>query len=345
MERNLDRLDEDLPNGRTLTRDEALALYAAAADPDAAGPLFGAAARLRDRVFGKGVHYMATMAPILACAIKPRCEYCDWWRARVIQRGRLAAGAAALAARGVRRVLLVGGSRDGDYDDGVVDAVERIRADGLDLDIEINVGGSLGAAGLDRLRALGVVGVTASLETVNAEIFARHKPGDSLAARRRLLADAQQRGFELRSIMMIGLGEADADRIDHLLELRTHVGLRHLMISRFSPRADTPLAEREVAALHDWARTVAIARLLLPRVRIGLAGGVDLSALPLWYRAGGGNQLFAMGVHTAEPPPELRDLAQPLGDRLHLVDRRPLLEPFLNGAGLRPSFTDAQDCR
>lgn len=45
MKRNLDRLDEDLLNGRTLTRDEALALYAAATEPDAAELLFGAAAR------------------------------------------------------------------------------------------------------------------------------------------------------------------------------------------------------------------------------------------------------------------------------------------------------------
>ena len=333
-------LDEDILDGRALERDEALALYAGAVVPAAAEALFDAAARLRDRIFGTTVHYMATMGPILACAIEPRCEYCDWWRARVIARSRLAGGAAALAARGIRRVLLVGGSRDGDYDDGVVDVVERIREQGLDMEIEVNVGGSLTAAGLERLRALGVAGVTASLETVNEPLFRRHKPGDSLAARRRVLVEARERGFEVRSIMMIGLGESDADRIDHLLELRACGGLRHLMVSRFTPRSDTPLAERGSTTMHDWARTVALARLLLPHVRIGLGGGVDLAELPAWHRAGGGNQLFAMGVHTMEPPPALRELATPLEGGLRLVDRRPLLDRFLSDAGLRPTFTD-----
>lgn len=334
-------LDREIFDGRNLTRDEALALYAVAADPAEAEPLFAAAASLRDRVFGSAVHYMATMAPILACALKPRCEYCDWWRAQVIQRSRLAAGAVALAEKGVQRILLVGGSRDGDYDNSVFDVVQRIRDEGVDIDIEINVGGCLTALGLKRLRTLGVVGVTASLETVNEELFRRHKPGDSLEARRQLLADAQEQGFELRSIMMIGLGESDADRIDHLLELRGHTGLRHLMVSRFAPRPNTPLEHREQTTMHDWARTIAIARLILPRVRIGFAGGVDhLAELPLWYRVGGGNQLFAMGVHTMAPFPEVLELATKLDNGLHLVDRRPVLAKFLDKAGLQPTFDD-----
>lgn len=334
-------LDQEIFNGRNLTRGEALALYAVAADPAAAEPLFTVAAKLRDRVFGNAVHFMATMAPILACALTPRCEYCDWWRAQVIQRSRLAAGAVTLAKKGVQRILLVGGSRDGDYDNSVFDIVQRIRDEGVDVDIEINVGGCLTASGLKRLRTLGVVGVTASLETVNEELFRRHKPGDSLNARRQLLADAQHQGFELRSIMMIGLGESDADRIDHLLELRAHAGLRHLMVSRFSPRPNTPLEHREQTTMHDWARTVAMARLILPRVRIGFAGGVDhVAELPLWYRAGGGNQLFAMGVHTMEPPPDMRAFATEINDRLHLIDRRPVLMDFLNKAGLQPTFDD-----
>lgn len=334
-------LDTELFNGRALTRNEALNLYATAADPAGAEPLFAAAGRLRDRVFGNAVHYMATMAPILACALKPRCEYCDWWRNKIIQRGKLAAGTVALAERGVRRLLLVGGSLDGNYDDSVFNIVKRIRDEGVDIDLEINVGGCLTASGLRRLRALGVVGITASLETVNEELFLRYKPGDSLHARRQLLADAQDQGFELRSVMMIGLGESDADRIDHLLELRNLTGLRHLMLSRFSPRPDTPLEHREQTTVHDWARTVAIARLLLPRVRIGLAGGIDLAELPLWHRAGGGNQLFAMGVHTMEPPPELRQWAEPLGNGTYLIDRRPMLTKHLEAIGLQPTFDDS----
>lgn len=333
-------IDREIHQGGQLTREAALEIYREAATPESAQPLLAAAARLRDRIFGRDVHYMATMAPILACALKPRCEYCDWWRARVIQRSRIVAGAAALAARGVRRVLLVGGSRDGDYDDSLFDIVQRIRDEGIDLDLEINVGGSLSTAGVERLRGLGVVGVTASLETVNEALFLRHKPGDSLVARRRLLAAVREQGLELRSIMMIGLGESIDDRIDHLFELRAQPSLRHLMISRFSPRPDTPLAEREQAPLHEWVRTIALARLVLPHVRIGMAGGVDPSELPLWYRAGGGNQIFAMGVHTMPPPPVMQDMATDLGNGIHLVDRRPMLAPQLAALGLSASFDD-----
>lgn len=337
---DLATLDVEILAGRQLSRAEALQLYAMAAEPERAEPLLDAASRLRDRVFGNAIFYMATMAPILPCALEPKCEYCDFWRARVIQRSKMAAGAEALAARGVKRMMMVGGSRDGDFDTTVIDIVQRIRDAGVNIDIEINVGGCLTGEGIARLRELGVVGIAASLETVNAELFQRHKPGDSLPARRRLLADAQAQGFEVRSIMMMGLGESDADRIDHLLELRSHTGLRHLMISRFEPRHDTPLADHPVTTLHDWARTVALARLLLPLVRIGFGGGVDHAELALWRRAGGGNQFFALGVHTMEPPAELRESAQELGNGIYLIDRRPMLDPVFAALGLRPTFED-----
>lgn len=282
----------------------------------------------------------ADMAPILACALEPRCEYCDWWRAPVMHRSKLAQAAAALEARGVQRMLMVGGSRDGEYDDSLVKIVQSMREAGVKLAIEINVGGSLSAAGLARLKPLGVVGITASLETVNEALFLRHKPGDSLAARRGLLAAAQAQGFEVRSIMMMGMGESVADRIDHLLELRSHTRLRHLMISRFDPKADTPLEHQERVEVDDWARTIAMARLLLPQVRIGFGGGMDHSSLALWWRAGGGNQLFTMGVHTMAPPPALAEFAQDIGNDIHLVDRRALLRPSLERLGLQVGFDD-----
>lgn len=333
-------LDSEIFEGRTLRREEALRIYADAADPAVAETLFGVAARLRDRIFGNSLIYMATMGPILACALQPRCEYCDWWRARVLHRSMMAKGAAALAERGVRRALLVGGSRDGDYDESVIDIVERIRAEGVDIDLEINVGGCLTAEGLARLKLLGVVGITASLETVNESLFHQHKPGDSLAARRRLLADARHQGFEVRSIMMMGLGESEADRIDHLLELRNGGGIRHLMLSRFTARPDTPLDAHPQTSLHDWARTLAIARLLMPRTRIGSGGGIDPAELPLWHRAGGGNQLFAMGVHTTAPSAGMKSMATPIENGMYLFDRRPMLEEALNAQGLRATFDD-----
>lgn len=92
--------------------------------------------------------------------------------------------------------------------------------------------------------------------------------------------------------------------------------------------------------MHDWARTVAIARLLLPCVRIGFGGGIDPAEFSLWWRAGGGNQVFALHAFTMKLPPEMSEHATPLGDGVHLVDRRPILARYLAALGLQATFDD-----
>lgn len=327
------------------SRSEALALYRHSADPGFALELFKAAARLRDRYLGRRPWWSAGISAITPCELDPLCTYCTFFTCYSARTEDIVAAARAIADLGIRHLHLSGGTRlveaeqpGGGYDGAMLDLVQAIH-EVADVEIEVNVGPSLTRSGVRALKELGVAAVTSSLEVLQAEIFSRFKPGDSLAARIRLMEVCEEERMPIRSMMLVGLGESDEDRIEHLHFLRRFSMLRHLRLSRYMP---FPGAAVGGVRCSPWpvARLTAVARLLNPHLDLGLAAGNDPDDIALWWLAGGGNQVLGASASMKDPRGKAGGEARAIvvGKRIVVHDNMPRITRYLGELGLTPGF-------
>lgn len=326
---------------------DVLALYRNSADPAFASSLFHLASQLRDRHLGHSPWWSAGVSAITPCELEPLCTYCSFFSRRAAATEDIVAAVRAIVDLGIRHLHLSGGTRlpteyeqISGYDGHMIDLVAAIRdAIGVDVEIEINVGPSLTRGGVRALKQLGVAAVTSSLEVLNPEVFARFKPGDSLAGRIRLMEHCEEEGMPIRSMMLVGLGETDEDRIAHLLYLRRFSMLRHLRLSRYMPFPGTASGGVRCS---PWpvARLTAIARLLNPTLDLGLAAGNDPDDLALWWMAGGGNQVLGASASMKDPRGKSggESHAITVGERIVVHDNMSRISRYLGELGLTPSF-------
>lgn len=253
----------------------------------------------------------------------------------------LVASVKAIENLGIRHLHLSGGTDPAGYDNEMAEAVNAIR-DVSDIDIEINLGPSFTRHGIRRFRQLGVSSVTSSLETFNPAIFAKAKPGDSLEARKELIQTCQEESMPVRSMILVGLGESEEDRIDHLYWLMQFPTLYHLRFSRFMPYRGTSWENHPRCSPWEVARLIAVTRLLMPHLDLGLAAGNSPDDIPLWYAAGGGNQVLGASVSMRQG--KIKKSPQPgedvieVTDRVSLISRMAHIERFVNGLGRQIGF-------
>lgn len=318
-----------------------LDLYLQSANPLFAGGIFALAARLRDHNLGVHPWWSAGISAVTPCEIEPLCTYCTFYTRAAAAKEDIIAAALTIRDLGIRHVHLSGGTRlvgegSAGYDVRVIELVRAIRA-ATDVDIEVNVGPSLTRSGVRDLKSLGVAAVTSSLEALNADLFARFKPGDSLSGRIRLMEICEEEGMPIRSMMLVGLGETDADRIAQIQFLRKFRMLRHLRFSRYMPFAG---AAAGGVRCSPWpvARLTAIARLLFPTLDLGLAAGNSPDDMPLWWLAGGGNQVLGVSVSMKDPRGRGNGeaIAIPVADRIVVHDNRAQIIRYLEEMSLAP---------
>jgi 7,8-didemethyl-8-hydroxy-5-deazariboflavin synthase CofG subunit len=115
------------------------------------------------------------------------------------------------------------------------------------------------------------------LETTNANLLrpgAAHDnaPDKSPAKRLRTIEDAGKLGVPFTTGTLIGIGESTEDRVDTLLAIRmVHERYGHIqevIIQNFRAKPGIPMQNWPEPALGEMLRTVAVARLLMPRVNI-----------------------------------------------------------------------------
>jgi biotin synthase len=85
----------------------------------------------------------------------------------------------------------------------------------------------------------------------------------------------------------------------------------------------------------EVSRLVAVARLLMPTVDLGLAAGNSHEDIPLWYAAGGGNQLLGatISLRQGRAKPQTGEEVLPVTERIELVSRMGLIRQFVQGLG------------
>lgn len=326
-------------------RQEAIELYRRSADPGFSYELFRAAGAVRDQHVGRNPWWSAGISAILPCELTTLCTYCTFFTQRAAASADIVAAARAIAELGIRHLHLSGGTRmvdpdaaGGGYDREMIALVQAIRAE-VDIDIEVNVGPALTRSGMRELKACGVSAVTSSLEVTDPEVFARFKPGDSLSGRIRLMEICEEEEMPIRSMMLIGLGETEAARIDHLLFLQRFRMLTHLRMSRYMP---FPGAASKGLRCSPWpvARLTAIARLMFPAIDLGLAAGNGPDDYALWWMAGGGNQILGASASMKDPRGKGNGEAQSItvGERTVVHNNMAQITRYLAELGLTPRF-------
>lgn len=326
-----EKLLENASNGGI---DEGLALriLEGAMEPRNALKLFELASKVRDEALGKDLYWSAGISQVLPCKIVPRCRYCTYYAKGDFEFEKLAKTAKKLEELGLKQLHLSGGSNLLGYDKEIIDMVQAIRAVS-DIGVEVNLGGSFSQETVRKLKEMNMLSITSSLETINEEVFYAAKPGDSLAKKKQLFEMCEREGVPIRSMILIGLGESLEDRIKHLFYVRGFSRLSHLNFSRFNPYPDTSYENHPRCSPWDVATAVAVARLLMPKVHLGLAAGNSTDDIPLWYIAGGGNQL--LGAHISRTPvtPQPGEQVIKVDEDVFIVNRMPVVQRYLEGMG------------
>ena len=316
-----------------LTPEVALKILENSHRPENALKLFGLASELRDEHIGRELWWTAAINGITPCKVTPACSYCTYSDHGIISEELLLKALGALEKLGFRHLHLSGGANLAGYDKEIVGMVEAMRAVS-DIDIEVNLGPSITRETVRKLKDLKVCSVTSSLETINEELFRAAKPGDSLEKRKELLEICEAEGMPTRSMMLVGLGESDADRINHLFYLKRFKGFQTLRISRFFPRPSTNYQNRPRCSPWELARTVAVARLIMPDVQIGLAAGNSHDDIPLWFMAGGGNQLLGGSVGVKKAHDHAGEGITEVAEGIAVKDNTEIQELYVRGMGL-----------
>jgi len=214
---------------------------------------------------------------VARCELNPACKYCSL--SSTISRiqderdelpGRSLRDAVRYATdQGVDSIVLVGGSDPGGSDAKVRRAVEVARSVS-DVELAVDVGAYLSGETLDWLRRENASTVYCSIETSNPRVFRNAKPGDDLGARIALDEMLERRGMRMGNVVMNGLGTHE-DLLRSILSLRRYRHLAYLYISTFRPVRGTPYERKRPGSLRTSLKALAIARLALPRVHLGLA--------------------------------------------------------------------------
>ena len=288
--------------------ESALTLFYGANRQERARRLFEAAARVRDERLGRRLTLTGHLHMVTRCELSASCRYCSLSstipsvsdeRSPLTLRETLNGVRYALD-RGVRSVVLVGGTDLDGSDERVREIVTRIR-EVTDIDLAIDVGPSLSETTVRWLVRQGVDLVYCSMETIDPVVFARAKPGDDLETRLRFMDRVERSGGHLGNIAMNGLGGPE-NLLGTVLASRRFPHTSHLHISTFHPVPGTPWARRRAASVRSSLKALAIARLAFPSLQLGLAEvGVenprDLASVPSQLTAGGGNTLAAVLVY------------------------------------------------
>ena len=115
------------------------------------------------------------------------------------------------------------------------------------------------------------------LETTNAGLLrsgaAHDNAPDKLPAKRlRTIEDAGKQCVPFTTGLLIGIGETIEDRVDTMLAIRELHGryghIQEVIVQNFRAKPGIPMAGWPEPSLGDMLRTVAVARLLMPRVNI-----------------------------------------------------------------------------
>ncbi len=209
--------------------------------------------------------------------------------------------------------------KDGPGFDRVLDMIRGVKELGLEACCTL---GMLNAEQASRLKEAGLDAYNHNLDT--SESYYRNIIHTrTYEDRLRTLDSARKAGLTLCSGGILGMGESDTDRIAMLHTLANLTPPpESVPINALVPVIGTPLADRPSVSVWEMARTIACARILMPRSMVRLSAG-RLSMSPaeqaICFLAGA-NSIFAGDKLLTTPNPSVDSDAE-LFDTLGLTPR------------------------
>lgn len=152
----------------------------------------------------------------------------------------------------------------------VLDMVREVKALGLETCMTL---GMLNASQAERLKGAGLDYYNHNLDT-SREYYPNVINTRSFDDRLDTLSHVREAGLKVCSGGIVGLGEETKDRIGLLFELATlPIHPESVPINMLVPMQGTPLAEVEKLDVTEWIRTIAVARIIMPKSYIRLSAG------------------------------------------------------------------------
>ena len=174
----------------------------------------------------------------------------------------------------------------------VLDMVREVKALGLETCMTL---GMLNASQAERLKDAGLDYYNHNLDT-SREYYPNVISTRSFDDRLDTLSHVRDAGLKVCSGGIVGLGEETKDRIGLLFELATlPIHPESVPINMLVPMQGTPLAEVNKLEVTEWIRTIAVARIIMPKSYIRLSAGRESlsdSDQALAFMAGA-NSLFS----------------------------------------------------
>ena len=152
----------------------------------------------------------------------------------------------------------------------VLDMVREVKALGLETCMTL---GMLNISQAERLKGVGLDYYNHNLDT-SREYYPNVISTRSFDDRLDTLSHVREAGLKVCSGGIVGLGEETKDRIGLLFELATlPIHPESVPINMLVPMQGTPLAEVEKLDVTEWIRTIAVARIIMPKSYIRLSAG------------------------------------------------------------------------
>ena len=152
----------------------------------------------------------------------------------------------------------------------VLDMVREVKALGLETCMTL---GMLNVSQAERLKGAGLDYYNHNLDT-SREYYPNVISTRSFDDRLDTLSHVREAGLKVCSGGIVGLGEETKDRIGLLFELATlPIHPESVPINMLVPMQGTPLAEVEKLDVTEWIRTIAVARIIMPKSYIRLSAG------------------------------------------------------------------------
>lgn len=231
--------------------------------------LFFVADKIRQQNVGDEIHLRGLLEFSNICS--QNCFYCGLRCAnKNLERYRLSAEEIISTAKqacnlGYKTVVLQSGE-DAFFDtDKMCEIISSIKSLGLALTL------SIGEKSFEEYKAYKDAGADRYLlriETTDAELYKKMHPKMSLENRIRCLKDLRKLNYEVGSGIIVGLPSQTLASIAQDLLFLKELDIDMAGIGPFLPNSDTPLANEKGGSFLLSQKTMAIMRLLLPKINI-----------------------------------------------------------------------------
>lgn len=203
----------------------------------------------------------------------------------------------------------------------VLEMVREVKALGLETCMTL---GMLNASQAERLQQAGLDYYNHNLDT-SREHYPNIITTRSFDDRLETLQHVRDAGLKVCSGGIVGLGEQRADRIGLIFELATlPIHPESVPVNMLVPIEGTPLAQEDKLDVTEWIRTIAVARIVMPKSYIRLSAGRESltdSDQALAFMAGA-NSIFS-GEKLLTTPNVAQGKDQQLFQKLGLIVEKP----------------------